>query len=149
MKDSAKGQFFENPAYGRPQLSQPMRIVAPILFSFLFLLGCARGLGGGLHPIHESNLEQLLVFKAPPGDYTRVQSRTPCFQGSTRGRSMSPIRKNSLFLRLHAGTIHDSNPEQLLVFKAPCREDPTCLFTRLESSLVPAGFLTAQFLQET
>ena len=26
---------------------------------------------------------------------------------------------------------------------------PTCLFTRLESSLVPAGFLTAQFLQKT
>ena len=25
--------------------------------------------------------------------------------------------------------------------------DATCLFTRLESSLVPAGFLTAQFLQ--
>ena len=24
----------------------------------------------------------------------------------------------------------------------------TCLFTRLESSLVPAGFLTAQFLQK-
>ena len=28
-------------------------------------------------------------------------------------------------------------------------QDPTCLVTRLESSLVPAGFLTAQFLQET
>ena len=25
----------------------------------------------------------------------------------------------------------------------------TCLVTRLESSLVPAGFLTAQFLQKT
>ena len=35
-----------------------------------------------------------------------------------------------------------------------CREKiggmgPTCLFTRLESSLVPARFLTAQFLQKT
>ena len=26
---------------------------------------------------------------------------------------------------------------------------PTCLFTRLESRLVPAGFLTSQFLQKT
>ena len=30
--------------------------------------------------IHESNLEHLLVFKAPPGDNPRVQSgTTPCF----------------------------------------------------------------------
>ena len=36
---------------------------------------------------------------------------------------MSPIGKNSTFPRLHAGTIHKSNPEHLLVFKAPRRDD--------------------------
>ena len=36
-----------------------------------------------------------------------------------------------------------------LVFYRFCRKCTTCLFTRLgESSLVPTGFLTAQFLQE-
>ena len=65
------------------------------------------------------------------------------------GRSTSPIRNTSLFLRLYAGTIrnrtpgqsesnpehllvlrlhagmiHKSNPEYLLVFKAPPGDDP-------------------------
>ena len=35
-------------------------------------------------------------------DGPQVQSgTTPCFQGSTHGRSTSPIRNNSSFLRLH------------------------------------------------
>ena len=28
-----------------------------------------------------------------------------------------------MFLRLHVGTIHESNPEHLLIFKAPRRDD--------------------------
>ena len=36
-----------------------------------------------------------------------------------RGQSMSPILNTSLFVRHHAGTIHKSNPEQILVFKTP------------------------------
>ena len=32
MKESAKGRFFENPAYGRRRISRPMRIVGPIQF---------------------------------------------------------------------------------------------------------------------
>ena len=32
---------------------------------------------------------------------------------------MSPIRNTSLFLRLHAATIQESNLEHLLVFKIP------------------------------
>ena len=39
------------------------------------------------------------------------------------GQSTGPIPKTSLLLRLHAGTIHESNPEDLLVFKAPQRDD--------------------------
>ena len=62
--------------------------------------------------ILESNQEHLLVFKATRV-CPRVQSvKTPWFLGSTRVQSMSqtpstrwrstsPIRKNSLFLRLH------------------------------------------------
>ena len=42
----------------------------------------------------------------------------------TRGRPMSPIRKTSSFLRLQTGTILESNPEHLLVFKAPRRDNP-------------------------
>ena len=37
----------------------------------------------------------------------------------------------------------------ICLINRPCVAGATCLFTRLvESSLVPAGFLTAQFLQE-
>ena len=61
----------------------------------------------------------------------RPTSRAP----PTRGPSKSPIRNNSLFLRLHVGTIHESNtshtwmihnsnPEQLLVFKTPHWDNP-------------------------
>ena len=57
-------------------------------------------------------------------DLTRVQSRTPpSFWDSAQGRSKSPIRNASLFLRLHAGTIQEYNPEHL-VWKAPCGDDP-------------------------
>ena len=38
---------------------------------------------------------------------------------STNTMKCNPIRNTSFFLRLHAGTINESNPEQLLVFKAP------------------------------
>ena len=85
---------------------------------------------------------------------SRVQPGTPpYFKISTRGRSTSPIRNNSLFLRFHvwtihksktsrawtihksnlehllvlrlqAGTIHDSNPKQLLLFKAQHVDKP-------------------------
>ena len=66
----------------------------------------------------------------------------PYFEGSMRVQSTSPIQNTSLFLRLHAGKIHESNPEHLLflrlhagtihesypehllVFKAPCEENP-------------------------
>ena len=34
------------------------------------------------------------------------------------GRSTSPKRNTSFFLRLHAWTIHESNPEQHLIVKA-------------------------------
>ena len=83
--------------------------------------------------LSKSNPEQLLVFRAHSGDDPRVKhlprvdnpqvqfGTNPCFKGST-----SPIRNNSSFLlRLHAGTIHESNTshksnlEQLLVFKTP------------------------------
>ena len=39
----------------------------------------------------------------------------------------------------------------LVTLRPPSKdsEKATCLFTRLESSLVPAGFLTAHFLQKT
>ena len=68
----------------------------------------------------ESNPEQLLVFKAPRGDAPRVEhvplvddqrvqsGTTPRFYGST-SRSTSQILNNSLFVRIHAGTIHESN----------------------------------------
>ena len=61
----------------------------------------------GLHAgtIHESNLEHLLVFKAPCGTINECN------------------RNTSLFLRLHAGMIHESNPEHLLIFKAPRGDD--------------------------
>ena len=39
------------------------------------------------------------------------------------GRLASPIWNNSLFWRLHAGTIHKSNPEDLSVFQAPRWDD--------------------------
>ena len=42
----------------------------------------------------------------------------------TQGKSTSPIRNTSLFLRLYPGTIHKSNTEQLLVFKAPSGDGP-------------------------
>ena len=104
--------------------------------------------------LHESNLEQLLVFKAPREynprvehlpcmDDPRVQSKTsPYFKGSTSpvhesgpqvspqvgstSQSTSPIRNNSLFLRLHAGTIHDAkylprvNDPQVQSDTSPC-----------------------------
>ena len=38
--------------------------------------------------------------------------------------STSSIQNNSLFLRLHARTTYESNLEQLLVFKAPRVGDP-------------------------
>ena len=41
----------------------------------------------------------------------------------TRGRSTSTIRDTSLFLRIQARPIHESIPEHLLVYKAPCREN--------------------------
>ena len=41
-----------------------------------------------------------------------------------QGQSRSPIRNTSLLLRLHSGTIHESNLEHLLVCKAPRGEDP-------------------------
>ena len=46
-------------------------------------------------------------------------SRTP----PTRGRSTSPIRNNSLLLRLYR-LVQESNLEQLLAFKAPCGDNP-------------------------
>ena len=39
------------------------------------------------------------------------------------GRLASPIWNNYLFSRLHAGTIHKSNPEDLPVFQAPRWDD--------------------------
>ena len=60
-----------------------------------------------------SNLENLSVYKALCG---AIRNRTP-------GQSMSQIWNTSLFLKLHPGTINESNPEQLLVFKAPPGDD--------------------------
>ena len=53
-----------------------------------------------------SDLEHLPVFKV-----LQSMSRTPF----THGQSTSPIRNNSLFLRLQK-LVHKSNPERLLVF---------------------------------
>ena len=75
--------------------------------------------------IYKFNPEHLLVFKALRRDKPWVQyGKLPCFKGSTRGRSSGPIRKTSSFLRLHTGTIHESNPEHVLVFKDHCGDDP-------------------------
>ena len=75
--------------------------------------------------IHESNREHLLVFKAQCGDNPWVQSWTlPCLKGTTWGRYTSPIQNNSLLLRLHVGTIHEYNLDNLLVFKAPGADNP-------------------------
>ena len=43
---------------------------------------------------------------------------------STDTIKSNQIRNTSLFLRLHVGTIHKSIPKHLLVFKAPCGDDP-------------------------
>ena len=78
--------------------------------------------------IHKSNPEHLLVFKAPRGADPQVQSGTPflfrlhagtnhesnpepliVFKAPPRGQSTSPIQNTSLFLRLHGGTIKESN----------------------------------------
>ena len=67
-----------------------------------------------LNKTFRSNLEHLPVFKALCG---AIRNRTP-------GQSTSPIRNTSLFLRLHAGTIHESNPEHLVVFKARPGDNP-------------------------
>ena len=61
---------------------------------------------------------------APHGDNAQVQFGTHlCFYGSMHGRSTRSIWNMfsfffSLFLKTHAGTIHKSNWEHLLVLKA-------------------------------
>ena len=69
--------FQKNPVYGRHWLSRRVRIIAL----------CQKTL--------KQNLG--LICNTSP----QVQSGTPpCFQGSTRGRSTSPIRNTSWFLRV-------------------------------------------------
>ena len=43
---------------------------------------------------------------------------------STDTIKFKPTRNTSLFLRPHAGTIHNSIPEHFLVFKAPREDNP-------------------------
>ena len=71
-----------------------------------------------------SDFEHLPVFKALYAGPIRNR---------TLGRSTSPIRNTSLFLRLHTGTIHESYPEHLLVFKAPRGDNP-----RVQSGTPPS-----------
>ena len=56
--------------------------------------------------IHESILEHLLVFKAPPGD-DPILNNTSLLR-LTAWTFMSPIWNISLFLRLHAWPIYES-----------------------------------------
>ena len=58
--------------------------------------------------IHAFNPEHLPVLRLYAG----------IIWNRTRGQSAHPIRNTSLLLRLYVGTLHGSNPEHLLVFKA-------------------------------
>ena len=132
----------KNPAYGRHQISGPMRIKAPIFFletNFTNSIRKALWVGPQMRQsitshawtIHGCNLEQLLVFKAIRVGWRVHQStsQTP----PTHGRSMYEIQNNSSFLEStswltsapvhplntsHAWTIHLCNLEQLLIFRA-------------------------------
>ena len=96
----------KNPAYGRHWLSRRVRTIAM----------CKK-----LIKIFGSDLEHLPVFKALRGHNPRVEHLprvdNPCVQsGPTPQFSGSMSRAHKLG---HAWTIHESNPEQLLVSKAP------------------------------
>ena len=78
-----------------------------------------------LNQTFRSHFELLPVFKAlRRAIRNRTRGLSMSSTGSIRGQSTSPIQSISLFLRLHAGTIHVSNLENFLVFKAQRRDDP-------------------------
>ena len=84
--------------------------------------------------IHPSNPEHLPVLKAPRGDDPEQNTSLilRIYAGPilnrTRGQSTRPIRNTSLLLRLFAGPIRNRmrgrSMRQILVFKAPCGDDP-------------------------
>ena len=58
-------------------------------------------------------------YGTPPRFKGSTRGQSTCGTHSMHGQSTSQIRNKSLFLGLHSRTIHKSNPEKLLVFKAP------------------------------
>ena len=103
----------KNPAYGRHWLSQRVWIETLCQKTKLNIWVPFEHLPSSMPDWSRTERE----------DEPWVQSWTPPFFCSLRGQSTSPIRNTSLFLRLHAGTINESNAEHLLVFKAPCGDD--------------------------
>ena len=102
--------YMKIPACGRHQISQPMRIEAPIYIIRRKKLLILR-LYESVHKCTNPPVEHL-----PRVDHQWVQSgTTPCFQGSTSRSMSAPIHQSNTS---HAWTIPVCNAEQLLIFRA-------------------------------